>query len=160
MDTGSTPKHQVAVELLDWALQAFLSGSGYYAALHLAGAAEEVLAVYVRAPETNLTPAAESFASLVLHISAPATQQEAQNLTKWVMDRMNEPRNSVKHKRGHSDHEVTFDAEEEAADAIDRAVSNYTLLLGKLPLKHLPAIGTFDQARRAKRSTARGNDAQ
>jgi len=28
---------------------------------------------------------------------------------------MNEPRNSVKHKRGHSDHSVTFDAEEEAA---------------------------------------------
>jgi hypothetical protein len=160
MDAESTPKYEVAVELLDWALQAFLSGSGYYAALHLAGAAEEVLAVYLRAPENKLTPAVERFASLFLHISASTSQQEAANLSKWVMDRMNEPRNSVKHKRGHSDHEVTFDAEEEAADVIDRAVSNYTLLLGKLPLKHLPAIGTFDQARRTKRSTARGDDAQ
>ena len=160
MHPDSTPKYEVAVELLDWALQAFLSGTGHYAALHLAGAAEEVLAVYLRAPEHKLTPAAESFASLFLHLSSPASQQEAAQLTKWVVDRMNEPRNSVKHKQGHSDHAVTFDAEEEADDAIDRAISNYTQLLGKLPLRHLPSIGTFDQARRAKRSNQRGGDVQ
>lgn len=43
-----------------------------------------------------------------------------------------------------------LDAEEEATDTIDRAISNYTQLLGKLPLRHLPAIDDFERARRVK----------
>lgn len=151
MQSEDTPKYEVAVELLDWAIKAFMSGAGYYAALHMAGAAEEVLAVYLRAPEHRLTPAADSFVSLVSFISEPESQKEAADLNKWIIDRMNEPRNSVKHKRGHSDHVVTFDPEEEAADVIERAVTNYTLLASKLPLKPIPAVETFELVRRAKR---------
>ncbi|WMP15855.1 hypothetical protein [Thiothrix lacustris] len=140
-------KHEVATELLDWAIRSFLSGNGYYSALHLAGAAEEVFAVYLRAPEYKLTPANEEFTSLFLRISQPSDQQERNKLSKWVGDRMNNPKNSVKHKRGHQDEFVEFDPVEEAADVIDRAISNYIQLLGKLPLRDLPSIHEFDVAR-------------
>jgi len=150
MQSMETPKYEVAVELLDWAITAFLSGTGLYAAIHLAGAAEEVFAVYLKAPEHKLTPAIDSIASLFLHISLPKDELERAQLEKWVKDRMNEPLNSVKHKRGHGDRTVSFDAEEEATDTIDRAISNYTQLLGKLPLRHLPAIDDFERARRVK----------
>ncbi|OBY81762.1 hypothetical protein [Delftia sp. JD2] len=152
MHTDSTPKYEVAVELLDWAIRAYVSGEGYYAALHLAGAAEEVLAVYLRAPENDLQPAADSFHELVSHLACPADKREAEDLKKYCLDRMNGPRNSVKHKRGHGDNVVTFDAEEEASESIERAYSNYTQLLRKIPLRDLPSIGTFELARRAKRA--------
>lgn len=106
------------------------------------------MAVYLRAPEHKLMPASDNFASLFVRLSAPASEQEAATLSKWVIDRMNSPRNSVKHKYGHADHTVSFDSTEEAADAIDRAVSNYYQLQGRLPLRHLPAIEAFDRYRR------------
>jgi hypothetical protein len=160
MHNESTPKYEVAVEHLDWALQAFLSGTGYYAALHLAGAAEEVLAVCLRSPEYCLEPAANSLASLTVYISEPTTQQEKTQLRKSAMDIMNGPLNSVKHKRGHLDDVVTFDPVQEAADAIDRAVDNYMLLSHKLPLRELPDIEKFQLARQAKRAADRSSHEQ
>lgn len=159
MNSESTPKYDIATEMLEWAIRSFLSGKGYYSALHLAGAAEEVLSVYLRAPEHKLTPASEDFMSAFLHVRQPVDQKEKDDCAKWVIDRMNEPRNSVKHKRGHSDSSVDFDAGEEAADVIDRAISNYTKLLGKLPLRVIPSIGEFDAVRRANRELNRGTNA-
>lgn len=141
MKTVSTDiqKFLVAEEMLDWALKAYHSGSGYFAALHLAGAAEEVFAVYLRSPENNLTPASDSFTELVLHISEPKNKKEAKQIKKWTIDRMNDPRNAVKHKYGRSDEVVTFDAEAEAVDTIRRAISNYDQLRAIHPLNALQA---------------------
>ncbi|RJX33557.1 MAG: hypothetical protein C4516_01855 [Oxalobacter sp.] len=148
MTADSTPKHEIATELLEWAIHAFLSGSAYYSALHLAGAAEEIFAVYLRAPEHNLTPSVKSFTEGFLRISQPADDVERVKLEKWVIDRMNAPRNSVKHKKGHQDNFVEFNAEEESAEVINRAISNYFQLLGRLPLRILASIADFDAVRR------------
>ena len=157
MSTHEKQKHEVALELMEWAIQAFLSGRGYYVAIHLAGAAEEVLAVYLRSPDMPLTPAAESFASLFLHLSEPTSEREADELRKWGMDRMNGARNSVKHKRGHGDNVVEFDPYEEAADAIDRAISNYTRLLQKIQLPVVPSMDSYHLARKTTREQRERN---
>lgn len=139
MKTVSTDiqKFLVAEEMLNWALKAYRSGSGYFAALHLAGAAEEVFAVYLRSPGNNLTPASDSFTELVLHVSEPKNKKEAKQIEESTIARMNAARNAVKHKRGHGDDVVTFDAEDEAVAAIRRAINNYVQLREIHPLNAL-----------------------
>lgn len=140
---ADTEKFDVAIEMLEWSIKAFFSGSGYYAAIHLAGAAEEVLSVYLRSPDYELTPAADSFTALFLHLSEPKSRQETKKLKDWLFERMNDARNSVKHKRGHGDGLVAFNAEVEAVDIIERAIENYSLLASKLPLRDVPSILDF-----------------
>ena len=139
----STTKCHVAVELLEWAIRAFLSGNGYYSAIHLAGAAEEIFAVYLRSPTYNKTPSADELKKLVVHLSSPQSPREEIDISKWVIDRLNSARNSVKHKKGHGDEYVDFDAKIEAGDAIRRAICNYSQLSSATPLPPVHTISDF-----------------
>ena len=44
----AVPKHAIAGEHLDRAIELYLRGDSFYSALHLGGAAEEILNVYAR----------------------------------------------------------------------------------------------------------------
>lgn len=57
--SGMTPKIQVAKELLDKALESYFDGA-YFAAIHLAGGAEEILGQYV----TRISGSDNAFKSL------------------------------------------------------------------------------------------------
>ena len=152
MPTVPTPKHEVALELLDRAIELFLRGDSYYSAIHLGAAAEELLAVYAREiqvnPTENLKPPVDQMKAAIVAMSAPTSLKQAQELEKWAHDRMSHAKNSVKHKRGSKDDTVDFEATEEAYDVIDRAISTYIQLQSVLRLRHLPSISAFDAARK------------
>jgi len=154
LPSAATSKTAVAVELLDRAIELYLREDSFFAALHLAGAAEEFLNVYARtAPELQgspLVPAFDSFKEAVVLLSAPASKKESDETEKWVYDHMTYAKNSVKHMRGGKDTKVEFNAKEEAYDTIDRAITTYFQLMSVLRLPHLPSIGLFDKRRRSE----------
>lgn len=155
MPSESVPKYTVAVELLDRAIEVYLRGDSYYAALHLGGAAEELLAVYARevsiSPTENLRPAFDQMKEAIVSLGAPSTPREKNARLKWAHDRMSNAKNTVKHKRGPKDRAVSFDSKEEAYDVIDRAISTYFQLFSVMRLPHLPLVEEFDAQRRSER---------
>ena len=155
MPSSAVPKSEVACELLDRAIELYLRGDSYYAALHLGGAAEEVLAVCTREVPavggTFMKPAFDQMKEFIVALSSPTSEQEARRIEKWAYDRVNDAKNSVKHKRGRKDQTVYFDAQEEAYDIIDRAITTYFQLWSPLRLPYLSSIQEFDKQRQAER---------
>lgn len=152
MPATDTEKHVVALELLERAIELFLRGDSYYAAIHLGGAAEELLSVYAReiktSPTTTLSPAFDQMKVAFLKLMNPSTRDEAEELEKWVHDRMSDAKNSVKHKRGRNDKTLSFDPKEEAYIVIDRAITTYFQLFSILKLRPLRSIELCDAKRR------------
>ena len=141
MHSTAVPKFRVASELLERALELYLRKDSYYAALHLAGAAEEVLAVYARAAEkthgTCVVPMFDAMKSLVAVIDGGAEKSEMARREQAAGNRMNDPKNSVKHMHGGSDNGFTYDVVTESTDMIEMAISNYRQLQ---PLLRLPEL--------------------
>ena len=112
-------KSEVACELLDRAIELFLRGDSYYAALHLGGASEEILTVYAReVPLSDGTFMEHTFDQMkraIVALSHPTSEFEARRSEKWAHDRMSKAKNSVKHKRGSNDRVVDFDRVRESA---------------------------------------------
>lgn len=152
MTVAKAQKSDVALELLERAIELYLRRDSYYSALHLGGAAEEVLAVYARevktSPTTTLAPAFDQFKDGVLKILSPSSPEDTAKAEKWIYDRMTDAKNSVKHKRGKKDRTVGFDPREEAYDVIDRAITTYFQLFSVLGLRPLQLIEKFDARRR------------
>ena len=149
---NSTTKSEVATELLNWAICSFLSWKGYYSAIQLSGAAEEIFAVYLRSPTYQEKSSADELKSLFVHLCSPKNQREEIEVSKWFIDRLNAARNSVKHKQGHGDEYVHFDPEREAEDSIRRAINNYTQLSRKTSLPPVDSILDFYAALKIKAS--------
>lgn len=57
---------------------------------------------------------------------------------------MNHAKNNTKHGRG----KINFDARKEAYDMLDRAVTNYYLLMGNHPLEEIDIIRRFNHERK------------
>jgi hypothetical protein len=129
----------VACELLDCALRLYYEGQYHYATLHLAGAAEEILGVYVEqcgAPSsfTSSKSAAAKIAVILGGGSEGASR-------KAIGDLMNYAKNRTKHGHG----PVDFDARQEAKEILDRAVTNYYALMNVYPeLPESPLISRFN----------------
>ena len=137
-------KYLIAIEHLDTSIELYLRGDTYYSALHLAGAAEEIFAVYVR--EINKSPAFDEFQNIVLAFSSPTTPKEVEETKDWIYKRMTYAKNSVKHKRGKKDSIVRFDPKEEAHDLIDRAITTYIQLISHYNMPFISRIRDFDAA--------------
>jgi len=150
------PKYAASLELLSRGIELYLRGDSYYSALHLAGAAEEVLAVYVR--ELPLYEAYEAGSAsdrmkqAFLALSEPGTPRDEETLGKWFHDRTYAAKNAVKHRRGRGDHFVDFDPKQEAAELLELAVSTYFQLFSRTQLPYLPCIEAFDQQRQVERA--------
>ena len=143
----------MACELLSRAIELYLRGDSYYSAIHLAGAAEEVLAVLVRnlpteSGESDKAPIDHMKAAIVA-FSSPTTTEEANQIENWAYNRMTVAKNSVKHMRGLRDGGVDFDPVEEAGDIVDRAISTYFQLGNRIRLPLVSRIAEFDAAHRA-----------
>jgi hypothetical protein len=149
---AAVPKFTAALELLERGIELYLRGDSYYSALHLAGAAEEVLAVYVRSlpsePPSPTGSAADQLQEAFIALSSPASAQEREAAAKWFHDRTYDAKNSVKHKRGRGDHSVDFEPKEEAAELLELAVSTYFQLFSRTNIPYLPCIESFDRERR------------
>ena len=150
MQAAPVPKTQVACQLLERAIELHLRGDSYYASLHLGGAAEELLSVTAR--ELGIEPTFDQMKKAMVAISKPSTKLEEEAIDKWAHDRMNEAKNSVKHKRGARDVSVAFAPEEESYDVIDRAISTYYQLFSALELRHIASIQDFDERRRSEQT--------
>lgn len=130
-----TSKVVVATELLDRALRLYFEGGSDFAALHLAGAAEELLGNFAKRPRFRLDDGStwttgtglDSYVEAVQALEDPPTDSDPSD-RRWAVDRLNEPRNATKHS-GSAD-VVTFDPRLAAYQMIDRAViSFYAALL-------------------------------
>jgi hypothetical protein len=152
----AVPKYTASLELLSRGIELYLRGDSYYSALHLAGAAEEVLAVYARElppePLTGNGSATDQMKQAFIALSAPTSPQDQKSLEKWFHDRTYAAKNAVKHRRGHRDLLVDFDPKLEAAELLDLAVSTYFQLFSRTDLPYLSCIEAFDQQRRVERA--------
>ena len=153
---AAVPKYAGSLELLSRGIELYLRGNSYYSALHLAGAAEEVLAVYVRDlpadPSSGVGSASDQLKQAFLALSDPDSPKDAEALEKWFHDRTYAAKNSVKHKFGRKDHVLDFPPQQEAAELLELAVSTYFQLFSRTGIPYLPCIEAFDQKRRTEKA--------
>ena len=150
------PKYAASLEILSRGIELYLRGDSYYSALHLAGAAEEVLAVYVRElPADDACgggSVSDQLKQAFLALSGPGTPRDEESLEKWFHRRTYAAKNAVKHRRGRSDRYVDFCPKHEAAELLELAISTYFQLFSRTQVPYLPCIEAFDQKRRAEQA--------
>lgn len=133
-------KHAIALQQLETALRLFEEGQDFYSVITLAGAADEIFGKLLE-PTGELTALASlTKASVAVHKivhGAPGDE-------KTYIERANLARNALKHLKA-GGMIVQLDINEEAADMIDRAITNYWALTSKIS----PAMERFENARRA-----------
>lgn len=136
-----TQKLLVAADLLDRALVLYYEGNSYFAALHLAGGAEEILGAYAE--------------RLGYESSFRSQQDGAVRLSKFlndgieakpkdIADIINYARNRTKHMDKRDDDHVHFDPQTEACDLLDRAVSNYYSVMNRYNLLETALVARFN----------------
>lgn len=145
--THVTPKMHAATELLECGLQMFFEGR-YFAALNLAGAADDVFGGYVIRGGTE--SAYESLKAGALRIGGylakdPEHRMEGLPATEQGIARvMNYARNRTKHLNSEGDDEILFNPKGEAKDLLRRALTNYYDLLSRLPLEESELMRRFN----------------
>jgi hypothetical protein len=136
-----TQKLLVAAELLDRALVMYYEGNSYFAALHLAGGAEEILGAYAE--------------RLGYESSFRSVQDGAVRLSKFlnggietkpknIADIMNYARNRTKHMDKKDDDHVQFDPQTEACSLLSRAVSNYYAVMNHYCFLETELVARFN----------------
>lgn len=143
----STPKIEIASQLLDTALLHYFSEPPeYFATICLAGAAEELLGRHVEAKGgdsslSRIKNAAIHLSNFLDDEGEPATEKAIHNL-------MNKAKNSTKHMNGSDDATVDFDPKAEAKDLLERGVTNYYQLMGHYDLKETDLLTRFNNERK------------
>lgn len=134
-------KLTVACELLDQALRLYYERL-YFSAIHLAGAAEELLGAHLTAIGKSSTFHNFRTAGVELANSfgegAPITRKEMEGL-------LNHAKNHTKHMDSAGDSVITFDPVEEARELLDRAVSDYYHLMQYSSLTETPLVAKFNR---------------
>lgn len=136
----SYERQQIAEIQLETALRLYFEGADFFSVLTLAGAAEEILGRLVegRGGECSVN-------SLSKAMSRIHWFEFGENLPpKAFVTRANRTPNALKHAGGGDTAPVVLDIEEEAADMLDRAVTNYWTLADRLT----PGMKRFEMARR------------
>jgi len=118
----------------------YYEGDSYFAALHLAGAAEEVLAVYVRT--NGGTSSFDAFKQGAMRLSKYFSGEEPSS--RDIANLMNRAKNSTKHKYGKGDHDVDFHAQSEAETLLDMAVADYYQLMSVFDLPETDFLRKFN----------------
>ncbi len=143
--TDLTPKMLVAAELLERGLQAYFD-QAYFAAIHLAGAAEEILGTYV----TRITGTENAFKSLqnaAVSLSRLLNKDYEASTPKAIRELMTYARNRTKHIDLAGDDDIHFDPKMQAKDLLDRAVTDYYHLMNYLPLPETETLRRFNELR-------------
>lgn len=153
---ATVQKYVGSLELLSRGIELYLRGDSYYSALHLAGAAEEVLAVYVRDlpadSSSGVGSVSDQLKEAFLAMSETGSPTDTKALEKWFHDRTYAAKNSVKHKFGRNDHVLDFPPQQEAAELLELAVSTYFQLFSRTGIPYLSCIEAFDEKRRTEKA--------
>ncbi len=144
-----TQKLLVAEELLDRALVIYFEGNSYFAALHLAGGADEILGTY--AERLGYDSSFRSLQNGALRISKILTGGK-ETQPKDISNIMNYARNRTKHMNKEEDDHVLFDPQTEARNLLSRAVSNYYCVIAHYDLRETEFVARFNAE-----STSRGS---
>lgn len=124
-------KITVACELLEEALGIYYRGGAYFAALHLAGAADELFAAYLKGhgQTSSFEDWCTGGVSAINHLqpSDPVTRKE-------MVHMLNHAKKRTKHMDSMSDGQITFDPKLEAHELLDRAVEDFYKLSSLVPL--------------------------
>ena len=139
-------KLSVAQELLEQALRLYYERL-YFSALHLAGAAEELLGAHLRVlgEQSTFENSRTAGVDLVnaLDIGPPMTRKEMEKL-------LNHAKNRTKHMNSADDGTIDFDQAEECYDLLDRAVSDYYHLMRYRALPETPLLARFNDEMRER----------
>lgn len=133
----------VAIELLDNAIDAYFHAA-YFAAIHLAGGAEEILGRYVIRSGAGQN-AFKSLKNFAVELAAPVDESEKAALDKAISDRMTNARNRTKHINEKGDDDILFDPQLEAKDLLDRAVTDYYHLMNYFSLPESESLRRFNK---------------
>jgi len=142
---AGTSKVIIATELLEQGLRLYIE-KYYFAALNLAGAAEEVFGAYVKARgATNsyerTVKSAVEFTNIYRTNGSKAKPKEMGKI-------INDAKNATKHKYVEGDNTVDFDPKSEAYEMIDRALDNYYNLMPAFNLQETELMKQFNKMRR------------
>lgn len=134
-------KTDIALRQLETALRLFDEGHDYYSVVTLAGAADEILGRLLesRGGVSALVSLTKAAAAIHVKVHGPPGDEKA------FVDRANLARNALKHLNAGGADRVFLDIREEAADMLDRAISNHWALTPSMT----PAMEVFERARRA-----------
>lgn len=139
-----TSKLAIAFELLDRALRLYYEEGSDFAVIHLAGAAEELLARHVE--RLGQESADKSLQRGAVRLSKYFSEDGSESPPKAIARVMNHAKNATKHMDANDEDNVHFDARADAHDLLDRAVSNYYQAMTKYELAETPLIRRFNQA--------------
>ncbi len=132
-------KLNIACELLNRSLLLYYAGDSYFASLHLAGAAEEILGVYVK--KSGDESSYETICSATVLLSKYLSDDGEGSKSKEIGDLMNHAKNNTKHGHGL----ISFDPEKKTRDILDRAITNYYFLMNHHNLQETELIHRFNQ---------------
>ena len=141
MTVSTCRKDEIARSQLEVALRLEADGVDLFAVITLAGAAEELLGRLVEEAGGQSAFASMTNAAVQLQKILGGTTADA----KEFANRANRAKNSLKHHTPGQIPEVTCDFTEEAADLLDRAISNWWVLKQTLT----PAMQAFVLRQRA-----------
>lgn len=140
---GRIAKVQVARELLDRALQMYFE-KAYFAAIHLAGAAEELFGAYLLLL-TDEKPAAVSFHDEAAQALGFEVGEVPKSVSVTLYRLIHNARNRTKHLNSDGDHEITFDDVLEAETVLRRALLNFYALAAEVGLKPTRRMYRFER---------------
>ncbi|ADQ83568.1 hypothetical protein [Methylovorus sp. MP688] len=131
---------EIAERQLLTALQMWRDGD-FISCITLAGAAEEILGK--RMLKLGLEPSFDNIKETIVRFARHFGEAD-QNINKTVAELMNQTRNELKHYSG--DESLEFDIKADAEEMLERAISNYTGLTGRVPEEILQFWGAFGGA--------------
>lgn len=137
--TRKFSKLEVATQQLDTALRLYFRKE-YFSAITLAGAAEEVLGVYLKVHKQPNAFDQTVESSLRVYRWLHNSEGSRDKMLKVI----NRVKNGSKHMMGKKDIELRCNPKEEAKDVLDRAVSNYYALMIFEELNETSSIRKFN----------------
>lgn len=140
-------KLKISTELLQQALSMYFEQKAFFAAIHLAGAADDLLGAYItrRGGESSFN----SLVTAALKISKNINGDE-ESSPKSMRYLINRVKNETKHLDDNKSDVLTCDPESEAKDLLDRAVSNYYLLMRDHQLPEFPLLSKYNEERASR----------
>ena len=121
-------KQTIAAEYLTRAIELYFRGDSYFSALHLAGAAQELLGKFVE--RTGTDSAHTSLVKGAVRISKFVNEDGEPSTEKQIRAAVNYAKNRVKHMDNEGDDAVDFDPRIQARDMLNLAVSEFYYLWG------------------------------
>ena len=134
-------KFDIALSQLETALRLFEEGNDYYSVVTLAGAADEIFGRLLESKGGVSALASLTKAAVAIHLEVHGTPGGE----KMFIERANLARNALKHWNVGGSDPVSLDIREEAADMLDRAISNHWAFTHRMT----PAMERFERGRRA-----------